>query len=442
MLLIDLHQEIIDLVIDFLGLSGEPRDLCGLALSCRTLHRSARSAVPKFLSLYRPSVQFDLFQRTLDEDPTYGNGVRSLTLHRPNVVVEGGSHLTREQLEAFLLRFPDVRSLHLKEHYVPGSGDSILFQCRNHWKSLRELSLSDPKMTLSDLLEMIALPQLRYLNAAHLNFMDIPRDLNIPFRRSELRSLDLRSSRVEVEVLGIILQGIWSLRILRYKMPRRSGSMAMSSAAQLNIDYTIYKYRATSALLNSASTLTRLDFGIQSRRGRIVPDSEMIDLSRFIALKELRICALYFFTAIRGGVRAIPSTPSRNGLYRFLPPALEALQIQFPSETGVFYRNPIRGSPERDRFVQNNMDEALYEWITEFAIHKSESLPSLRSIWMVESQHSPRMNMVFDLEAWDPPCHVKELFDEAGIDLNVHVRKPRTSTVNFKKIELPDIFER
>ncbi|KAK0122203.1 hypothetical protein ONS95_010460 [Cadophora gregata] len=440
MLLIDLSPEIINLIVHFLGLSGKPLDLCGLALSCRFLSVVVRPAIPSIVDLKLPSSRLSLLQRSIDEDPSYGHGVRSATLQRDNRRGSVDETETREAIETFLLSTPAIRDLHLNEFYMPGVARFVLSTSLTLWTTLRKLKLADPQMNFTELVDLLSRHQFRHLEAAHLNIMEVLEPPRETHPQSGLTYLDLRKSRIEDYVLGIILRRLPAVHTIRYRLPRSVERQATATAAQMNANHLIFPNRVELALLKASKTLTRLDLSILYRRGRLVPDPARIDLSGMTALKELKISALYFFLVLNGGRGVLTDHPSRNGLYKLLPQSLEALQMHFPNETEIFYPNPGQGSPERDRFVNGDMDASSYEWILELATF----LPSLRYIFMNETHYNPGRPMNFDLEKWDAPGPIKILFEEAGIDVDIRVRVPRMIGVGsaLRGIsDLPDLFD-
>lgn len=114
-LLHQINDDILQLIIDNIALDTlfGNIDLPSLALTCRSLSRLARPVIPKHVSLGIPSPKFQLFKRTLDDDPAYGHGVMSLWRTQPRRDMPSPD---QAQFLSFLLGVPIYAPL------VPTSG--------------------------------------------------------------------------------------------------------------------------------------------------------------------------------------------------------------------------------------------------------------------------------------------------------------------------------
>lgn len=80
---------------------------------------------------------------------------------------------------------------------------------------------------------------------------------------------------------------------------------------------------------------------------------------------------------------------------------------------------------EFQKFADENLNAISYEWILEIARNKSASFPSLEMIHLYENPDM-RGHRIFVREEWDRPLVINQAFDDEDIDLEVHVRTPRS----------------
>lgn len=158
----ELHREILDLIIDFLP----PPVLCKLALTCWSIAAVVRPVILRTVHVFKaPKARqsFQLLQRTLDENPTYCQHVRSISIMHPH------SDMTN-----FLRRFPNVRTLgyytkEFKTRIVP-----MLISGAWLPDTLQGIDLYDPFLSSSELFKIAALPRLRRFRVSHLTSVEIP----------------------------------------------------------------------------------------------------------------------------------------------------------------------------------------------------------------------------------------------------------------------------
>ncbi|PMD21407.1 hypothetical protein NA56DRAFT_126216 [Hyaloscypha hepaticicola] len=107
-----LHQLIDDVLLHIVSdlasdiWSGK-QDLFNLSLTCHALSNFARPAIPRNVVLGIPSRRFELFNRSLEEEPAYGHRVVFL---RRGLTDINRLPLNEAQLHVFLQRLPNLQS--------------------------------------------------------------------------------------------------------------------------------------------------------------------------------------------------------------------------------------------------------------------------------------------------------------------------------------------
>lgn len=100
-------------------------------------------------------------------------------------------------------------------------------------------------------------------------------------------------------------------------------------------------------------------------------------------------------------------------------------KLDFGYDVSLFYSIIDQKIDQRRReiFLAEDLEPSYYHWILELAKNKSDRLPCLQYVGLFEATRE--RHALFSTEEWDPPLSVDYAFDDAGIDLEVHVRIPR-----------------
>ncbi|KAF2874679.1 hypothetical protein BDV95DRAFT_591480 [Massariosphaeria phaeospora] len=136
-----------------------------------------------------------------------------------------------------------------------------------------------------------------------------------------------------------------------------------------------------------------------------------LDLSEFEALRHLTINAFFLCEAFK-----VPQ-PDREDIYQYMPKHLQSLQIEFPSQIGVFYWDG-----EQDFSFKSNGDYKIpperFAWLFQFPRQKERALPNLRRVALLDGEQPGRRG---ELVEWQQPDEVKDAFKAADIELVVQV---------------------
>ncbi|KAE9363995.1 hypothetical protein N431DRAFT_390221, partial [Stipitochalara longipes BDJ] len=423
MLLYELNDDILLCIVTeiALDLRRGPNALFSLALTCRSLSRLARPVIPDHIFFGIPSQKFKLFKRTLKGDPTYGHQVVSFWRDVPDRNLPA---LSSAQLNSFLRKLPNLRTLRSlqSESDGPSAVPSLLSQHQPLKQTLQDISLHETLVNVIDLFKLVLFPHLRRLKVEVVQRCEIAEAFSPLSRhgtKSELQVLELGWYIGPHAMKTILLHCADSLKELICPVPVNSHWIDDWPADRDAMLRTFSPMRILPTLFPVAQSLTRLELDTR-RQDWPNHDGSRLDLSGFVALKDLTASALCFLAPLPQGI-------PRNGLYRLLPRSLRRLHLDFGLEIGVFYsvddavvRRIDRAG--RDLFLSEDMDPSSYEWIVELAKHKTDHLLALQDVEL--SEHNMRGGPSFIPEKWDPPLKVGWAFDEAVIDLTVIVRSP------------------
>jgi hypothetical protein len=193
MFLHELSDDVLRLIISELDTDTGKNDLISLALTCRRLSQFARHAITRNVKLIMPSRQFELFVRSLAENPTYGDGVLWLWKITSNAPPWAP---LRPEFRHLLCKLPNLRILGMTRS-LDTLGDK-LFSCHLPLQNtLRHLPIEERLPIAWELLSLPYLYLIRSLGIFDENEIQFD-DENLPFTPRDLRAapkplLDFRS---------------------------------------------------------------------------------------------------------------------------------------------------------------------------------------------------------------------------------------------------------
>jgi hypothetical protein len=304
-----LPEDILQIVIDLLDGYPEACQVRKIALVCRALNRVAGPRVPEILHLqpFSDPKNFNLFQRSLNENHTYRFGVRSIELRELDSGVS---------IQEFLSGFPNLRRLELHLKHITTIILSGNLQLQT---TLQIVSIGNDTCSASELSKLLCLPQLHYLEfeeGESLEDFCPPPPAN---HNSELRHLDASVYNWTYPMFDHTLRVCRNLRILDCKVP-------VDTPVQRSQPFAFFQrlspLRITRSLAALANTLTQLN--LYNENNVFWPslghDGTRLDLSQFVSLKDLAASAELFFAPLS---LAIP----RDAFYRLLPQSIENIWV-------------------------------------------------------------------------------------------------------------------
>lgn len=305
----ELPEDILQVIVDFLDGYPESCQVRKVALVCRALNKVAGPRVPEVLhlQLFTDSKNFDLFQRSLNENPAYRLGVRSIELQGLNSIF---------MMQEFLSGFPNLRRLELHLKHITSivlSGD---LQLQN---TLQIVSIGSKTCSASELSKILFLPQLRSIDLEEGESLEEFRPPPPTDLKSGLQHLNTVAYRWTYPMFEHTLRVCQNLRILECNVPidtpiQRSLPFAFSQ--QLS------PLRIFHGLAPISQTLTQLDLCNDCNIFWPLPghDGTRLDLSQFVSLKTLSTSAELFFAPLSLGI-------SRDGFHRLLPRSVENIWV-------------------------------------------------------------------------------------------------------------------
>lgn len=104
----------------------------------------------------------------------------------------------------------------------------------------------------------------------------------------------------------------------------------------------------------------------------------------------------------------------------------DLVKLSFRWDIGIFYSttNQMVDIQGRQCFLAGKMEPSSYMWILEIAENRQTCFPLLEFVSLMEIT-AQRGHRVFLSEKWAPPLAIDQVFDQAGVDLEVSVRAPR-----------------
>ncbi|ORY10786.1 hypothetical protein BCR34DRAFT_588336 [Clohesyomyces aquaticus] len=405
--------DLMHIVFELLSSQESKSDLLNLALTCRALHALAQEYICKAIKVHPNSTNttFTLFQRTIKENPGYGQNVISLTLAagEPNVC-----DIPPRKLRKLLESLPRVRSLDL-----PGVPPEYIGR----------LLFSKPLDLLSGVTNMTIPGGLKVKNIVTLITLRIHRtwkfwnvdDSRLYHKFPKIAELDLTGLTFETSMVGFPLfenfmrrsQTLETLEMnIPLQLPMRDGDisgekeMDVFSAAKLSPPFSY-----------ATDTLKKL-YLYDDRQIWKTHDGTRLDLSAFSKLKDIEVSARLFFAPLAQGL-------PREGTYKLFPKTAETIKIWFPNDIGIFYSatGGIVNTAEFVVFNRTGGNASEVRWIQEFAIHKSFSFPHLKEIRLLEKISGSDGKLEFNERIWVPPYSFKTAFDATQIQLTVSLRR-------------------
>jgi hypothetical protein len=316
MLLNDLDLDVLRVLAGFVAQSRKVADILNLALTCRHLYTASRSFIPSHLRLGIPSTTFDLFQRSLAEDPTYGLGVYALKTKWCDA--DNGRDLNGIDIRHFFQQIPNLKFLDI----CNGTLNIVMILLNPETSlhmSLQWLNIYEGTLTASTLLDIMRLPQLQRLeiqNVLHYKDEDtLPKE----FQNLKFRVLKFHKCQIRRQTLAAMIKSSPSLATLSCKVPLDGFSGWDHLHNTTFIGSALSPGSLLSTFITASKTLVELSLYIGSQRWQ-GHDGTRLDLSNFTALRRLSASAELFVGPHSLGI-------TRNGLYSLLPRSLRSLKV-------------------------------------------------------------------------------------------------------------------
>ncbi|KAF8856761.1 hypothetical protein BDZ45DRAFT_675246 [Acephala macrosclerotiorum] len=432
MLLSELNEDVLRIITSLVATGASKIDVLNLARTCRSMYIIVRPFIAVSVDALLPSPKYQLLKRTLDNDPSYGLEVRSLHIER----LKGrySSYPVRQPVMdpdetfAFLQQLPRLNVLRA-EGSRPRVAWCLLSPDLTLRNSLQKLYLRDVRLTAIELIDIIALPELRHLDiGVSMSFKD-DSILDIRHRPNLLQHLSLCGNEILLSTLSFITRNSPHLQTLIYRAPLHEPAFKDRGPGTYPAAGKLCPSLVLSALLPLSKTLTNLEIyangqPISRRFEMSAHDGSRLDLSQFLALKSLTASADLF-------VAPLSSRIPRNGCYSLLPRSLKRFHLQFQYRIIVFSPPPTVYLPSKlIKYEDEKREEYLnevyrlypsYTWIIELAQYKVERGSDLESVKLHERKDEGWPRLYFD-EKWEVPEDVRNVFEQAGIHLEMFLR--------------------
>ena len=290
------------------------------------------------------------------------------------------------------------------------------------FSTLERVRLSNRDMEYDDVCIFLHLKNIRKVKVEALDYRTLRPGLidATLFGTTSLLGLEITTVHLPEEVLTEIVRLPKSLSSLSIKTPGLQkpsytfGGLDFANKAKMA--RLLSPSKITNAIQPVQTTLTSLYISENSHTSWPNHDRTRLDLSSFTALQLLSVPSHLIFP------QKLPRPPSRNGLYRLLPPSLHELSITFEYDHCVLYNGDQSWKAFHNR--GEDVDEERYAWLLEIAEYKENATPGLKKIAMWEKwKHGCRTPQVSF--PWCLPKEVRKLFDKNKIDLDVWMRRPR-----------------
>ncbi|CZR65780.1 uncharacterized protein PAC_15680 [Phialocephala subalpina] len=293
-------------------------DILSLAQTCRSLYAVARHFVPSSLYLEIPSSKYQLLKRMLNENPTYGLGVRSLNIQASKTTQES----TRTQVFEFLQKLPNLTTLFALDPKFSVRLASLILSPELQFRtSLQKLLLGDRDLTSRELLDITRLPHLQHLVVRLMTDLDDHKeDEQPPIQSSNsLQHLKFRGCQIRSQTLSKILSSANSLQTLSCTAPLHGTITKSMLAGEISIAAKFSPEKILRCLMLVSRTLVNLGMHTNGQEWA-GHDETRLNLSEFTALRSISASAEIFLPPLLLGI-------SRDGLYRLLPPSLRNLKV-------------------------------------------------------------------------------------------------------------------
>jgi hypothetical protein len=159
MLLNQLNDDVLQIIISDLATNiwTGNADLLHLALACRSLCRLARPVICQHIGLAIPSRKFGLFNRTLDENPTYGHGVTWFWKSTPSDHKTPPLPLADRAVHSFLSKLPNIRAFGVT--YDQSTKQTLVSGNLPFRNTLQPLTLQQTLNSAYELIDFLLLPR-------------------------------------------------------------------------------------------------------------------------------------------------------------------------------------------------------------------------------------------------------------------------------------------
>ena len=279
------------------------------------------------------STAFTLFVLTIRERPDLARSVRAVTL---KWCYGNGTHQKDQDLcfsvNHLLEKLPNIRSLSLAADELPhnpiqlGIRPQLAFQPNfllvNPMLSIRDVRISDNRLTAADVRKYISLPSLRTLG---VSLMDVQTDIpltglkTIGYKSTALSILILLGFHLPEQELQELLQWPRKLKTLACSIPGREQHGRKDIWHKPKMNHLLSPASLTRALEPVKHSLVNLWI---EDSGTDWPghDDSRIDLNDFSSLKSLLVLASCLF------ITQAPQ-PSRVWVHKLMPPSLEKVEV-------------------------------------------------------------------------------------------------------------------
>ncbi|KAH8819483.1 hypothetical protein F5884DRAFT_760663 [Xylogone sp. PMI_703] len=415
--IVDLPDEI--LIEIFSHFTYENSTLQQLALVCQRFHITARKLLLQHVELHDlsadvwnaspPQSNFDLFMRTINENPSLATLVRNLKLSWNRE--RSRNHIWANELLEKLTSLQSLSIIATRLKTDP------IFTDHKSLQYLSSLHFEDELLNLSDITPYMFLASMRHISITYLQNPYMLEDY--PPRSSPISSLEFGPDVFLPErVLEKILRWPRDLKKLDCHVP---GFIFRRHPPYFKQMKNIFSPQSIQqALTPVAHSLVELNL---KSDGTFWPayDKTRLDLREFKALQIARIPSILFFDqAPVTYSEVLAKIQSHNQLYGYLPQSLVTLRIDYDHFSPIFfYGNQWFDVPQD----AEDLWPAQLVWIAELARHKQDCFPNFQLLQVKEGESASQHFKTFPLteELLSP---IRE--DLKGSGIRVHLNIPKS----------------